>query len=439
MAYTVLPKNSLHRVKILRAGMEGEGIAEIKGKTVFVKNALQGETVEIKIISDKRTHSFAIVNKILDTSPFRVKPRCPVFGICGGCALQHYSYEAQLNFKRDYLKGLFNKSRISCEIDPVISSPEWNYRNKLSLPVRRGKDGKAVIGFFARGTHRVVEVSDCLLQPLWNKSFIELCRRAGFDGYDEESGEGQVRHVSVRETDGHKCVAVVTTDGKLKNEKAFAASLAELFDDFSLYINKNAARTNVIYGDEFRFVAGKIREVEVDGIKVTPHPAAFFQTNDYIRQKLYSDVARIFSDENGVVIDAYSGAGILSAIISRSAICYGVEINKEAHAAAKKLSESFGNMRPVNGDCGVILPSLIKEVSPSAVLLDPPRSGCETAVLTALNASSVPKIVYVSCNPATLVRDLSALDTYNVVSATPYDMFPQVAHIETLVTITKKT
>ena len=443
-----ISKNDVIELSVTGQGMDGEGVARADGKTVFIRGALPGERVRAKVISVKPRFDVAILEKIIAASPDRVAPLCPVFGKCGGCDVQHMRYAAQLGFKRtlaiDALKKIGGFA--SAEVGEVIPSDEvFRYRNKLSLAVRRG--GR--IGLFAKGSHRVVETSDCLLQYENNRLLIAALRdfmeSEGYEGYDEQDFSGDIRHLVAREIGGRLCVAVVAT--RSIDLGGFASAVLGFSPDAEVWLNVNARRDNVILGAAWKKVCGPDSPVIVDGLKTSLHPAGFFQVNDGVREKLYSFVAALCS--GGIAVEAYSGAGLMGALVAKRADeVYGIEINREAHEAAVKLARDNGidNMTPVLGDVAEMLPKVLGEIigkrgdnRGTFLILDPPRGGVSPSVAATVGGSGAENVVYVSCNPSTLARDLKIICGYGyeIASVTPFDMFPQTANVETVVVLKK--
>ena len=441
-----LIKNDVVELTVESLGINGEGVARVEGKTVFIKNVLPAEKIRAKIIAVKPRFNFALVEKIIESSPYRVSPPCPQFGKCGGCDLMHLDYDQQLIFKRNKVKDtLYHVGGIDVEVDDVVASKnQLRYRNKISLPVRADKDGGIKVGLFAKGSHRVVETTDCLLQFAWNAPLItavkEFIKEKGYRGYCDESGKGDVRHVVARQVGDKVIVALVCT--KKIDVKLFADKLANFLDKFDLYVNVNRRHDNVILGDEWHFAFGKGESVVVDGLKTQVHPASFFQVNDDVREKLYSDVAMLCKGKYAV--EAFSGAGLLSARLAKSAEkVYGIEINEQAHESALKLKSDNGieNTVPVLGDVSDKIDQVIAKCGKDPfIVLDPPRTGVSESALGAIAKSGASGIVYVSCNPATLARDLKILVGYGYfpTKVTPYDMFPQTCNVETLVVLSHK-
>lgn len=436
-----LQKNDLVELVVESLGIDGEGVARAEGKTVFIKGALPGEKVRAKIIGVKPRYNFALLERVLVPSADRVVPACPHFGKCGGCDLMHLSYSAQLDYKRNLVRDTLKRvGGIEAEVNPTVPSPlELRYRNKLSLPVRKSKDGIA-IGLFAKSSHRVVQTTDCLLQYEWNTSLIAAVRafmeREGVAPYDEESGKGVVRHIVAREAGGLTTVTLVCT----RDIDCKALDLSFL-GRHALFVNINRRRDNVILGDEWIKKTDGDETVMVEGLKTKIHPAAFFQVNDGIRERLYSDAAAHANGKSA--IEAFSGAGLLSARLCKTADeVFGIEINAQAHHSALTLKKQNGlvSFTPVLGDVGERLGEVIARCRTKPfIILDPPRSGVSERAIEDLCRFGADSIVYISCNPATLARDLKKFTElgYAVTSATPYDMFPQTANVETLVCLTK--
>lgn len=443
-------KNDTIEFVVDSMGMDGEGVGHCFGKAVFVRGALPGERVRAKIIAVKPRYDFALLEKVLVPSDERVAPSCPVFGKCGGCDLRHLSYPAQLAFKREQVASTLKKAGVVCPVSETVPSPKVDrYRNKVSVPVRRTAIGGTAIGLFARNSHRVVETSDCLLQYEWMPALVSAVREfmadSGLTGYDESDGSGDVREIAAREEGGATAVALVATRPLPLN--GLLPRLNEILPRAELWLNVNSARNNVIFGDEWRRVGGDSGKIEVDGFKLTLHPAGFFQVNDDVRKLLYDRAASLFRGK--CAIEAYSGAGLLAARLAREAkAAYGIEINREAHAAALALKADNGitNFHPIEGDAEKVLPELLNklrgEYAPDEIglILDPPRAGITEAVARTLNASGIKRVAYIGCNPATLARDAARLQEGGFVAleALPFDMFPMTANIETLLTFKRK-
>lgn len=464
-------------------GMNGEGIGRADGKTVFVPFTLPGEHVEAEILSGKKNMLFARAMRLSELSSGREQPLCPVFGKCGGCQLQHMRYGMQLSAKAKLVETCFRKiAGIAVSVAAPGNSPSiYRYRNKLQLPVGQSSNGP-VFGFFEDGSHRIVPVSDCMLHPDWNSALIRIAgdfmRRFGIDGYDERTHCGTVRHLVAREVQGQLIVAVVVNAAALPHAEELGRELMREFPSASLWVNVNRERTNVILGKQFTHICGE-RSVfgESMGIRYGVHPNSFAQVNDAVRDKIYAKAVEFAGEESeGCIIDAYSGAGLLTAILSRHCKqVYGIEIVPQAVEDADRLCRENGicNMRNFSGDCAELLPPLMARLrgeavatlpsalkgvpkgefrnSPVTVVLDPPRKGCAPEVLRALLQACPERIVYISCNPATLARDVGMLvgtvslgsrptdaPSYRIDCVKPYDLFPQTKHVETVVLLSRE-
>lgn len=433
-------------------GANGEGIAHDNGRTVFLPFALPKERVTATIVHEKRGVAFAELQEVLEPSADRVAPRCPVFGVCGGCDLQHMAYAAQLEMKRENLRRIFKKNGVDfSEIAPVVPSKPYEYRNKIQLPFGVA-NGKVALGFFRENTHEVVPIDRCPLHGDWAEKLIRLtseffCVRKT-RVYTEKCRDGLLRHLAARNLNGKLAVTLVVTKEHPDFEKAYADALQAEFPDCVLYINVNRKANNVILGEKSYLVTSDAT-AEIDGVKLKVNPHSFFQVNDEIRKRIYEDTVKLLrASHAAVVIDAYAGIGLLGIeLVKSGARIYNLEIVPEATADGKRLYEDngFGDSASFyTGDAAVLLPKVLEEISKeekTAIVLDPPRKGISEEVaetLLTLNQKDL-TLIYISCNPATLTRDLARLSkAYQIESVTPYDMFPNTRHMETLVQLSHK-
>ena len=465
-------KKNEERVGFVDAlGMNGEGIIKDKDGTVFVPFCITGEKIKYKILKANSKQAFGKVQEILAPADERIRSKCPVFTKCGGCQLQHIKYPNQLKLKENNVAVCFSKiANLNVKVQPTIKgNEEFRYRNKLQLPVGQVGD-KTVIGFYAENSHRIVEIDDCLINAVWTADIISASKKyfsiTKEKGYDEITHTGDVREITAKEIKGNLIITVVTLSGKLNNEKLLIDILKEKVKyPFSLFINTNSNKTNVIYGNEFRKIYG-VNEyrAEMFGIKYKIGVRSFMQVNTSVCSKLYSAVKEAANvDDNTIVFDAYSGAGLLTAILAVNAKkAIGVEIIKEAVDIANQLAEINGlkdKMFNYCGKCEDILPTLIEQQEENCkkvVVLDPPRKGCDIEVVRAVIKSNADKIIYVSCKPSTLARDVGLIvgslveqegqivrakeyiNRYNIKSVRTYDMFAQTKHVETLVVLEKE-
>ena len=465
-----MQKNDQFTVKIEDLGFQGEGIGRDGPLTLFVPFSLPGEKVRAKVLHRKKNLVFGKLEEVLTPAEERVRPVCAVFGRCGGCQLQHLRYSYQLRFKSDMVKRCFRKiAGLEPEVQATVRSDDpYGYRNKLQIPVGRVR-GETVIGFYAPNSHRIVETSSCALQPVWSERVIRTVRRFmqehALEGYDETDGSGDIRHIVVREVAGKLLITLVVNGSDFACRRELASAFSREFDQFGLYLNFNEAETNVVTGERYEHICGlKVADATSHGIRYRIHPASFFQVNDVIRERIYTRIQQLVVESGcNAVIDAYSGAGILTAILARTGCdCYGIEIVPEATENAEYVRRTNGlseHMHNINGDCAKELPALASalhaEGKRTAVILDPPRKGCESRVLAAVKESEAPCVIYLSCNPATLARDAGILcgtcradgtpgpaeeeGRYEIVSVQPYDMFPNTKHIESLVLLQRKS
>ena len=449
-------------------GSNGEGIFRLEGMTFFVPYCLPGEKVRFKVLKTKDKIGYGKAEEVLTPAEERVRAKCPVFTRCGGCQLQHIEYKKQLLLKSKVVTDAFRKiAGIEISVPKTHSSEKpFGYRNKLQLPIGVDKDGNTVVGFYAERSHRIVPIEECAIHPAWSKDLIGCLNRyikeCAVKGYDEERGVGQLRHIVVRDMGGQFIVTLVATTEKLPNLSFFIELLSGIFKDFTLWLNVNDKHTNVIFGEKFTLIHGKgFYEAKEKGVRYQAGPQTFVQINADVRGKLYDAALKtVTGDGDEVVIDAYSGGGLLTAMIAKNAKrVYGIEIEKEAVECADRLKEKNGldNMTNI---CGAvedkIFAILEKEKDEKLrLILDPPRAGIHRTVVFALKESGIPKLTLISCNPATLARDVGLLTgnlvekdgelikgdgngEYEIERVEPYDMFPQTKHVETLICLTRK-
>lgn len=455
-------KNEEKIFEIENIGCNMEGISKTNdGTVVFIKNAIKGEKVKAKVLSVKKNIAYAKVLEILEESKERKQSECKVFLKCGGCQGLHLNYEYALAVKKmlveDNLKRI---GKLDCKVLDVVKSDKvFRYRNKLQIPVAN-ENGELKIGFFAENSHRIVEVEDCLLQPTWNKKIIQIVKKFmlenNISAFNEATKKGIVKHIVVREIDEKFLIALVITQNTLPNYEKLIEMLKQEFNDFSLVININKLNNNVVLTDNTSVLYGKgYLSVNENGIKYNVSINTFVQVNSYIKNQIYT---RVFEEvKDNIVIDAFSGGGFLTAMLSKKANkVYGIEIVKEAVENADKLMQDneITNVINICGACENELPKLIKNLKGNdlTVVLDPPRKGCEKEVLDAIKESKPNKIIYISCGSQTLARDLGYLmnkislnnsdnlnekSLYKIKSVQPFDMFPNTKHVETLAILEK--
>lgn len=453
-----LKQDDVLELEVTDNGMDGEGIAKFDGYTVFIPFCIKGERVVAKINHVRKDKvAFADLKEVKEASPVRVKPPCNRFTRCGGCQLMHMEYPYQLEVKRNNLNRLLSKNADTDLTSPevIACSEPLGYRNKIQLPFGEVQ-GRTALGFYRPNSHKVVSITKCFLHGEWAEKLIaivlEYAERFGLKAYNEETGRGTLKHLVARYIDGKLSVVVVTDDQPLKGAGYLLEKLQVAFPSVSLYQSKKPERTNVILGKSVIPIKSEPFEIEVLGVKAEINPFSFLQLNAEIRDKIYSAVIEEISKKpSPVVIDAYAGVGLLGAVLAlRGARVYNIEIVKEATADAERLT-SINSLRKrvtnINGDAAVELPKLINELTGNGnngignlnVVLDPPRKGCDARVIEALNALNASvDIFYISCNPATLTRDIKMLSSYEPIKIQPYDMFCQTSHAEVLARLVRK-
>lgn len=419
-----MEKNEEYVGIVERIGSGGEGIIKNGEYTVFVPYALPTEKIKYRVLKVKKNVAFGKMTELYVPAEDRVRPKCSVYEKCGGCQLQHLKYKLQLQLKRKTVKDCLSKiAFIDEKVSSVVPSElEYEYRNKLQLPIRTERYGVAV-GFFAQNSHRIVPINDCPIQPCWCKKIIKATRRyiseCDVTAYSEESKAGLLKHVVVRDVDGKLLITYVINGNELPKKAELIAILSEEFKSFSLFENINKDDTNVILGEKFRCVYGPEKIGSSDmGVRYEIGPESFMQVNDLVRRKIYHDAVRAAEIIPGTtVIDAYSGAGLLTAIFaSRAQKAIGIEIVKEAVDCAdelKRVNGLDGRMENICAPCEVMLPLVMERERRSGarcvLVLDPPRQGVNEKLIEAIKKSRPERIIYISCSPQTLSRDLGLL------------------------------
>lgn len=443
--------NQIIRLNIHNLGNSGEGVGSYDGYTVFVDGALPGEVVEVQFVECKKRYGRAQLLSILTPSSDRVEPPCPLFGRCGGCQLMHLSYPKQLEMKqRRVIEALQRIGKIhDAEVEPCLPSPSsLEYRNKIQLPVRQGKDG-LMLGLYARASHDLVEVDYCFIHSRTGDEIYQavskIIQASGIAAYDPGTGEGELRHVLIKSTVyTNEAMIILVTNGEASKELLSCAKrmMAECKAVKGVVQNINQGRDNVILGRKYHLLEGLpyIQE-KLCGLSFKVSPASFFQVNPQQAECLYAKVLELADLKGGeTVLDAYCGVGTLSLLLARYAgQVIGVECVAEAIVDAKENAQlnEIGNAFFVCAHSEEYVQTLAEI---DLILLNPPRQGCEPSFLRSVGRISPERIVYVSCDPATLARDLAQLYLYGyrIETAQPFDMFPQTAHVECVVKLTKR-
>lgn len=443
-----LIKNDIYETNIIDNGINGEGIAKIDGFTIFIPGTIKEEKVKVKILKVLSTHAFGKLEEILEKSEYRKEPDCRTFNKCGGCVMRNMAYKKTLEIKKNNVESTLKKLGIITKVNDIIGMDEpLFYRNKLQYPVGKDNNGNTVIGIFAPRSHRIIETKECFIQ---NKELQEISNSI-FDflvdnnipAYDEEKKSGEIRHIVLRigVKTGEIMVTIVSNTEKISKEQEIVDYIVSKFPKVKTIVkNINSKNTNVILGDKniVLYGDGYIYDILLD-FKFKISPMSFYQVNPYQTEKLYSKAIE-YAELNGseTVFDLYCGIGTIGICSSKKIKkLYGIETIPEAIEDARynaKLN-SIENAEFFVGDVENMLPEFIRKnsISPDVVFLDPPRKGCEITVLETLLKIKPNRIVYISCNPATLARDLKILEEhYKIKEVTPVDMFPYTGHCEVI-------
>ena len=453
----MVKKNEEYVITIEDMGSEGEGIGKVDGFTLFVKDALPGDVAKVKVIKEGKTYGYGRLMEVMTPSPDRVEPKCPVARQCGGCQIQELSYEAQLAFKQNKVKN--NLERIgkiepaSYEMCTIIGMDEpYHYRNKAQFPVGMDKEGNIVTGFYAGRTHSIIPCDDCAIGDDINASILSVIKshmkQYNIKPYDEEKHTGLVRHILIRRgfTTGQVMVCIIINGTELKASDKLVDKLKEIEGMKSISLNINKDKTNVIMGKKVidLFGEGYITDY-IGDVKFRISPLSFFQVNPVQTRQLYGKALEFAGlTGNETVWDLYCGVGTISLFLAKAAKkVYGVEIVPEAIEDARKNAHINGidNAEFFVGKAEEVVPRMYKEqgIGADVVVVDPPRKGCDEKLLETMIEMNPERIVYVSCDSATLARDLKYLREhgYEVRKVQAVDMFPHTGHVETVILMTR--
>ncbi len=449
-----MEKNTLITIDITDLGENGEGIGRHEGMAVFVPGALPGERITARLKVQKKNYAHAKLEEIVEVSPQRVVPPCEIAAVCGGCQIQAMDYNAQLRWKESHVRACVDRIAKLPEafIEPIIGMQEpWHYRNKGLYPAG-GSPDKPEIGFYKLGSHQVVPGKGCMIQHSFNAQVLEAIKSLmvlhGIHAYSEESHAGHLRHVLLRNSVKGEWMLVFVTSGKsMPRAQAMAADLKARFPQIStILVNRNphkdhrmlGERTDVLIGD------GYLEDV-IEGVTFRISPESFFQVNPVQTNVLYEKVLE-YADLKGseTVLDLYCGIGTITLFLSKAAKrVIGVEVVAEAVSDAQENAQrnAIDNVEFIHGSAENVMPELMKNgVKPEVIVVDPPRKGCERPTLEAIIQMAPDRIVYVSCKPATLARDLAILAEggYTVKAIQPVDQFPHSVHVEAVIKLERR-
>ena len=456
-------KNDVVRVTIEDIGNEGEGIGKVDGFTLFVKDAVIGDEVTVKIMKSKKNYAYARLEKVEVPSPFRVQPECEYYRQCGGCQLQSLSYEKQLEFKQKKIRnnliriGGFDARFIDSVMEPIVGMEHpFHYRNKAQYPVGMDKEGNPITGFYANHTHNIIANTDCKLGIEGNKKILEVIlkymKENKVSSYDETTGKGLVRHILIRTgfKSGEVMVCLVLNSPRKKiqeylpNQEKLMTELSLIKGMTSISVSLNTEKTNVIMGKEVVTLWGQPTISDSIGtLKFNISPLSFYQVNPVQTEKLYG-LAKEYAGLTGkeTVWDLYCGIGTISLFMATKAKqVYGVEIIPQAieDAIENAKNNRIENAKFYVGKAEEVLPEKYEKegIFADVIVVDPPRKGCDEACLATMLKMAPEKIVYVSCDSATLARDLKILcdGGYEVKKVRGVDQFGGTVHVETIVAL----
>ena len=449
-------KNEFTELEITDVTAEGNGVGRADGIIIFVPNTAVGDRIRAKIVKVTKNYCYGIVDELLEKSPDRVQPDCEVYKTCGGCCFRHISYEAETALKEKIVRDAIERigKVTTAEFEPILPCyPCEAYRNKAQYPIGINKQGEPVIGVFANRTHEVIPIDNCLIQNKKSeeiaKFIIEFIKEKNISIYDEKTGKGLVRHIVTKvgiKTGEIMCVIVINGH-KIPNENELVENLKTRYPEIKAIVkNINMKNTNVILGQENINLYGNGYIEDILGeYKFKISPLSFYQVNPVQAEKLYNlGVSMAEITKNDVVFDLYCGIGTISLFMSKFAKkVYGIEIVEEAVKMAKENAQNnnVSNTEFFAGDVEIVLDDLInnKGLKADVVMFDPPRKGLDKKSIDNILNIRPKKIVYISCNPATLIRDLADFENeYDIKTIIPVDMFPFTSHVECVATLQLK-
>ena len=453
-----MKKNEIIEVDIIDNGFKGEGIAKFEDYTIFIPGLIKGEVAKVKILKVQKDIAYAKIEEIITKSKYRVEPDCPTYEKCGGCDLRHMSYLQTIRLKKDALLKTLRKE-LGDELDSIKINKfvdmdyPFYYRNKLQFPVGVGEDGKAIMGVYSERSHRIIPTTDCKIQNELAQeiaqSIIEFMNNNNIPAYDEKTLEGIVRHIIIRTAYSTEeiMITLVVNDMAVPKEKELVKFLTQKYRKIKTIVkNLNDQNTNVILGDTTQVIYGDGYIFDYLGeYRFKISPLSFYQVNPIQTEKLYDvaiSKAKLTGKEN--VFDLYCGIGTIGLFASRKANkVYGIEVIPEAIVDAKRnaVINNVNNIEFVAGEVESELPKILKEenISPDVVFVDPPRKGCAASVIKKLLEVKPSRIIYISCNPATLARDLKLLsEGYSIKEITPVDQFCYTHHVECVASLKLK-
>ena len=446
-------KNKIYKVNITSVASKGEGVGKINDFTVFVPGAMYGEEVEIIIEKVSKTYAIGKLNKIIKKSEERTNPMCSLYENCGGCQIQHMNYKGQLDFKKKKVQDAISRiGKMELKVEDVIGMDNpTRYRNKVQLPIGE-ENGKIKVGFYEPRSHNIIDLSSCYIQDEVADKIIYIVRcwlqKYNIDVYKEKLHRGTIRHIMIRKAfkTGDIMVVIVTNGKDIPHKKELIKDLVSNIKGLKGVIqNINDKQTNVVLGQKSITLWGKDTIVDYIGeFRFNISPLSFFQVNPIQTEVLYNKALEYAElKENDTVFDIYCGIGTISLFLAQKAKkVYGIEIVEDAIKDAK-INANLNNLDNVEfyvGKAEEVVPKMYKEgKTANVVVVDPPRKGCDEKVLDTIVSMKPDRVVYVSCNPSTLARDLAYLDErgYKCLEVQPVDMFPHTMHVESVAKLEK--
>ncbi len=443
----MIKKNEIYKLEITDVSSDGNGVASIDGMVVFVPHTVTGDIVSVRIVKVNKSYAYAVMTELISASEHRCTAPCPEFGKCGGCSMQHIRYDYQLEIKKRIIENAVKRiGKIGHGVDEMLGAEEMHrYRNKMIFPVGSDRQGSVQCGFYRERSHDIIPLEDCLLGGEFNAEVIAAVKghmeKFGIMPYDEKNHSGIVRRIFTRcgAVSGEIMVVISVNSDKLSHSEELAGELKRRLPALkSVVLNINKARNNLVLGEKNITLFGedKIKD-KLLGVEYEISPHSFFQINHAQTERLYGkalEYAEIGKEDT--VMDIYCGIGTISLSAAKAAgKVIGVEIVPQAIADAKRnaVANRIENAEFYCADAAELVPELIgRGERPSVVILDPPRKGSDEKTLAAIASAAPKRIVYVSCNPATLARDLRFLEDngYSVKKIAGVDMFPNTSHIE---------
>lgn len=441
-----IKKNEEYIVDIIDYGMDGEGVAKIENFTIFIPNAMKDEKVKIIIVKVLSSHAYGKVIEIIEKSPYRLESDCTTYKRCGGCDLRHIDYEETLNIKQNMVQNLVNKTlNKKIEVNKTIGMGNpYHYRNKAQFPVGVNKQNEKVVGVFAKRTHEIIPIKDCFIQNTISQKIAfaiqKFIQEKEISVYNEETLEGLLRHIVIKVgLRTHEIMCILVINGKkLPYENELVEMLVKTYNVKTVVKNINTKNTNVILGNENIVIHGDGYIYDILGdytFKISP--MSFYQVNPVQAEILYNTAIEMANlSKEDILFDLYCGIGTIgifaSAYVKK---VYGIEIVEQAIDDAKENAKinNIENIEFFAGDASKIFSNLMekKQIYPDVIIVDPPRKGLDGNTINNILAVQPKKLVYISCNPATMVRDIKLLEEkYDVKEIQPVDMFPFTSHIE---------